>query len=117
MRHPGSTRYRAAPSVARSCGPTSCGSTRYYTSHADYGWHVVDAAAARLRLLISVGTSLSVGVTSFLQSAASRSRAPVFLIDPGARPADAHPSSVHLRARAEEMLPSVFDALVASGGA
>ena len=88
----------------------------YYTSHADYGWHVVDAAAPRLRLLIAIGTSLSVGVTSFLQSAASQSRAPVFLIDPAARAVGAHPSSVHLCARAEEILPAVHDALTASGG-
>jgi NAD-dependent deacetylase len=88
----------------------------YYTSHADYGWHVVDAAAARLRLLIAVGTSLSVGVTSFLQSAASQARAPVFLIDPAPRGVDAPPACVHLCARAEEILPAVHDALTASAG-
>jgi NAD-dependent deacetylase len=76
-----------------------------YVSHADYRWHVVDAAAPRIRLLICVGTSLAVGVTTFLQSAAARAGAPVFLIDPGARPRDAHRSMVHVRAKAEELLP------------
>ena len=48
-----------------------------YVSHADYQWHVVDAAASRIRLLICVGTSLAVGVTSFLQSAAADADATV----------------------------------------
>ena len=76
-----------------------------YVSHADYQWHVVDAAAARIGLLICVGTSLAVGVTSFLQSAAADAGAPVFLVDPGERPRDALRSVVHVRARAEELLP------------
>ena len=85
----------------------------YYTSHADYKWHVVDAAARRVRLLICVGTSLSVGVTAFLQNAAAELGAPVFLIDPGLRPADAHPDGLHIRGRAEEILPAAHDALAA----
>ena len=76
-----------------------------YVSHADYQWHVVDAAVARIRLLICVGTSLAVGVTSFLQSAAAEAEAPVFLVNPGERPREAHRSMVHVRARAEELLP------------
>jgi len=84
-----------------------------YVSHADYGWHVVERAAARMALLICVGTSLAVGVTSFLQSAAREAGAPVFLVDPGERPADALPSLVHFRERAEELLPAVV-ALLAS---
>jgi NAD-dependent deacetylase len=76
-----------------------------YVSHADYQWHVVEAAAPRIRLLVCAGTSLAVGVTSFLQSAAAEAGAPVFLVDPGERPRDAHRSMVHVRARAEELLP------------
>ena len=82
-----------------------------YVSHADYQWHVVHAAAPRIQLLICVGTSLAVGVTSFLQSAAAGAAAPVFLVDPGERPRDAHPSMVHVRARAEELLPQLCSAL------
>ena len=79
-----------------------------YTSHADYQWHVVDAAAPRVRLLVCVGTSLAVGVTAFLQGAAADAGAPVFLVDPGERPRDAYPALVHLRAKAEELLPEVL---------
>jgi hypothetical protein len=71
----------------------------------------VDAAAERLRLLLCVGTSLAVGVTSFLQSAAARAGAPVFLVDPGDRPSEAHRSSIHVRAKAEELLPETYRAL------
>jgi len=85
-----------------------------YVSHADYQWHVVDAAAPRIGLLICVGTSLAVGVTSFLQSAAADAGAPVFLIDPGERPRDAHRSAVHLRAKAEELLPEAGRILLGS---
>ncbi len=85
-----------------------------YVSHADYQWHVVDAAAARIRLLICVGTSLAVGVTSFLQSAAADAEAPVFLVDPGERPRDAHRSMVHVRAKAEELLPGACGLLTRS---
>jgi NAD-dependent deacetylase len=82
-----------------------------YVSHAEYDWHVVHAAAPRIQLLLCVGTSLAVGVTSFLQSATAGAGAPVFLVDPGERPPDAHPSVVHVRARAEELLPRICGAL------
>lgn len=88
-----------------------------YVSHADYAWHVVHAAAPRIGLLICVGTSLAVGVTSFLQSAAADAGAPIYLVDPGERPADAHPSVVHLRGRAEEILPRLAQVLTAVTGA
>ena len=85
-----------------------------YTSHADYQWHVVERAAGRLRLLVSVGTSLAVGVTSFLQSAAAESGAPVFLVDPGGRPPDARRAMIQVRTRAEDLLPVISRALGAT---
>ncbi len=101
----------AAIPVCPACGtlvrPHVLWFDELYVSHADYQWHVVDAAAPRIGLLICVGTSLAVGVTSFLQSAAADAAAPVFLVDPGERPSDAHRSMVHLRVRAEEILPAV----------
>lgn len=87
-----------------------------YVSHADYGWHVVHAAVPRIALLICVGTSLAVGVTSFLQSAAAQAGAPMYLVDPGERPSDAHPSMTHLRARAEVLLPEVCGLLTGRAG-
>ena len=85
----------------------------YYTGHADYQWHYVDAAATRMRLLLCVGTSLAVGVTTFLQSSAAASGIPVLLVDPGDRPRDAHRSIVHIRAKAEDLLPQVVESLSA----
>ena len=85
-----------------------------YVSHADYRWHVVEPAASRMTLLLCIGTSLAVGVTSFLQSAAREVAAPVFLVDPGARPGDPRSSLVHLRCRAEELLPEVVRLLMPS---
>jgi NAD-dependent deacetylase len=104
------------PSLAHVPLCPSCGSLvrphvlwfdELYTSHADYQWHVVEAAALRMDVLLCVGTSLAVGVTSFLQSAAARCGAPAFLIDPGERPPDAHPRMLHLRGEAERLLPAL----------
>lgn len=104
------------PSLAHVPLCPSCGSLvrphvlwfdELYTSHADYQWHVVEAAALRMDALLCVGTSLAVGVTSFLQSAATRCGAPAFLIDPGERPGDAHRRMVHLRGEAERLLPAL----------
>ena len=79
----------------------------YYTGHADYQWHVVERASLRMALLLCVGTSLAVGVTSFLQSAADAASVPVVLVDPGDRPREASPSLVHVRAKSEDLLPRV----------
>lgn len=110
------TEFDRAPTVSAIPSCPSCGSSvrphvlwfdELYTSHADYQWHVVDTAAPRIRLLVCVGTSLAVGVTSFLQAAAAGADAPVFLVDPGERPRDASRAMVHVQARAEELLPEV----------
>jgi NAD-dependent deacetylase len=110
-RDPGVAAIPKCPSCGALIRPHVLWFDEYYTSHADYQWHFVDAAAQRLRLLICVGTSLAVGVTSFLQSAAASAGAPVFVMDPGERPSEAHRSSIHIRARAEEMLPEIGRAL------
>jgi NAD-dependent deacetylase len=102
----------SCPACGASVRPHVLWFDEYYTSHADYQWHFVEAAARRLRLLVCVGTSLAVGVTSFLQSAAAGADAPVFLVDPGERPRDAHRSIIHVRAKAEELLPEVCTALL-----
>jgi len=110
---------RSAIPVCPDCGsllrPHVLWFDELYVSHADYRWHVVEAAAARMTLLVCIGTSLAVGVTSFLQSAARETGAPVFLVDPGERPSDARSSLVHVRARAEELLPEVVRLLISPG--
>ncbi len=105
-RHPRVDAIPACPACGTMVRPHVLWFDELYVSHADYEWHVVDAAASRIGLLICVGTSLAVGVTSFLQSAAAAAAAPIILVDPGERPRDAHRSMVHLRARAEEILPA-----------
>jgi NAD-dependent deacetylase len=106
----------SCPSCGAPVRPHVLWFDEYYTSHAEYQWHFVDAAARRVRLLLCVGTSLAVGVTSFLQSAAANAGAPVFIVDPGERPREAHHSSIHLRAKAEELLPETCRALSALPG-
>jgi len=104
-RSPGVAAIPSCPACGALVRPHVLWFDELYVGHADYQWHVVDAAAARIRLLICVGTSLAVGVTSFLQSAAADVEAAVFLVDPGERPHEAHRSIVHVRAKAEELLP------------
>lgn len=82
-----------------------------YDSHADYEWPRVMGAAQRMHLLMCVGTSLSVGVTDFLQSTAVARDVPVFLLDPGPRPEAAAAEAVHVQAKAEDVLPELSEAL------
>ena len=88
----------------------------YYTGHADYQWHILDAAADRMRLLVCLGTSLAVGVTAFLQSTAARNAAPMFLVEPGRAPEDASTAIHHIRAKAEELMPSLIQSLKDESG-
>jgi NAD-dependent deacetylase len=78
-----------------------------YTSHADYRWPEVLNACESMRVVLAIGTSFSVGVTELVRTEARRRGAPMFVIDPNAPPADA----VHLREKAEELLPRVVEAL------
>ena len=110
-REPGPTTIPTCPECGSLLRPHVLWFDELYTSHADYQWHVVDAAVRRISLLICVGTSLAVGVTSVLQAAAADAGAPLFLIDPGERPADARRSLVHIRACAEELLPEIVTLL------
>lgn len=83
----------------------------YYTEHEDYGFGRVEAAAARAAFFVFVGTSLSVGVTAFLESAARRRGVPAFLVDPAAAPEGAGMLLTHIPARAEELLPAIRERL------
>ena len=83
-----------------------------YTSHIDYHWPIVMAACERMRLVLAVGTSFSVGVTELVRMEANRRGAPMFVIDPSAVSAPADPNAVHIREKAEELLPLVADALM-----
>ena len=48
-------RHSFVPGLRHAGSPTRAVVRRAYVSHADYQWHIVDAAATRIRLLICVG--------------------------------------------------------------
>lgn len=88
-----------------------------YTDHADYRWSDVTEACDRMGLVVAVGTSFSVGVTEWIGMAAERRRAPMFIVDPSAAPGLAGRNVVHVREKAEELLPAVVTLLPASPAA
>jgi NAD-dependent deacetylase len=76
-----------------------------YDSHQDFGYPDVIKAAKAACFVLFVGTSFSVGVTSFLVKAARDRGCPMMAVDPGDIPPPTHVERV--RARAEEVLPIV----------
>ena len=80
-----------------------------YDSHDDYQWLRVLDAAVRSDAVLFVGTSFSVGVTDLILSAARERGRPILSVDPAA--AVHLPGVASLRARAEELLPAVCEAL------
>lgn len=83
-----------------------------YTDHADYGWTKVVEACDHASFVAAVGTSFSVGVTDLIQEAASSRGVPMFIVDPGAHCAPARGTLVHLKEKAEALLPMVVDTLM-----
>ncbi|HEX2252320.1 MAG TPA: Sir2 family NAD-dependent protein deacetylase [Thermoanaerobaculia bacterium] len=78
----------------------------YYQDHADYQFDRVQEAAATAALVLSVGTSHSVGVTELVLRSALRRDVPVLAVDPGAAPS---PRGVtRLAAAAEQVLPAAY---------
>jgi NAD-dependent SIR2 family protein deacetylase len=84
-----------------------------YTDHVDYRWPAVTEACGRMGLVLAVGTSFSVGVTDWIGSAANQRRAPMFIVDPTAAPGPPGLRAVHVREKAEELLPVVVETLSA----
>ncbi len=83
----------------------------YYQEHADYRFAEVQSAAERAELVIFVGTSFSVGVTSLVLDAAGSRGRPMFSIDPHAAPLPPWPPVSRLLEPAEELLPRTVDLL------
>jgi NAD-dependent deacetylase len=81
-----------------------------YGSHKEFQWTRVIDASARMRLIVAIGTSFSVGITDALSNAARSRRIPMTVIDP-APPRIADPRTTHMSERAEELLPLVADIL------
>jgi NAD-dependent deacetylase len=82
----------------------------YYDDHGDYRFAEVEAAADSAALLLFVGTSFSVGVTSLLLEAGLRHGAPMFSVDPEPLRLPATVPLRHLRTPAETLLPAVVEA-------
>ena len=85
-----------------------------YTGHVDYRWPAVTEACDRIGLVLAVGTSFSVGVTELVAVAANQRRAPMFVVDPSAAPGPPGLRALHVREKAEELLPAVAAALTGS---
>lgn len=86
-----------------------------YTSHLDYRWSRVLEACEGMRLVLAVGTSFSVGVTDLIRREANRRGVQLFIIDPSAPSDLAVPEAVHVREKAEELLPMVVETLRSTG--
>ncbi len=86
-----------------------------YSGHVDYRWSTVIQACDRIGLVLAVGTSFSVGVTELVGLAASKRRAPMFIVDPSAASGLPDLRAVHLREKAEELLPLVAETLMGGG--
>ncbi|MFL6247850.1 MAG: SIR2 family NAD-dependent protein deacylase [Thermoanaerobaculia bacterium] len=86
-----------------------------YTSHIDYRWPAVTRACDSMSLVLAVGTSFSVGVTDRIALMADERRVPMFIVDPSADPAPAYLDAVHVREKAEELLPIVVETLIRRG--
>jgi NAD-dependent deacetylase len=83
-----------------------------YTGHQDYQWSRVMEAAERMRLALIVGTSMSVGVTDFIQSSAEARQVPTFMVDPGGASRAAGSHVMRMPHKAEELLPLVCGRLM-----
>jgi len=82
-----------------------------YTSHGDYQWERVSRAVDRMHLALCVGTSFAVGFTELVLRGAFWNKVPVLAVDPGEAPVRASRGFTHLKAKAEELLPAVCEAL------
>ena len=87
----------------------------YYQEHDDYQWERVMDAAGRADLMLFVGTSFAVGVTSLFLESAIKRRVPALSVDPGVD-ATPHPWVLSLPEKAEELLPSVMARLTMQAG-
>jgi len=83
----------------------------YYDDHRDYRFDEVEAAAETAALILFVGTSFAVGVTSLMVQAGSRRRLPMFSIDPNDARLPAVVPMHRIAAPAESLLPIVLEGL------
>jgi NAD-dependent deacetylase len=78
-----------------------------YGSHPAYEWPAVLEACEAMTLALAIGTSFSVGVTEHVAATAARRHVPLIIIDPEAPSIPTSSLTVHVREKAEELLPAV----------
>ena len=76
----------------------------YYTDHWDYQWDRVTKAASKANLVVFIGTSLSVGVTSLINTSAQSRYIPIFNLDPAG---EEIPGVRLIKQASEEVLPQL----------
>jgi NAD-dependent deacetylase len=84
-----------------------------YTSHPDYQYARVAWAVDRMSIALCIGTSFAVGITAMLLRAAAISSTPLFVVEPGEPRIAAASNVTFIRARAEDFLPLVAEAVTA----
>jgi NAD-dependent deacetylase len=106
--------FRQAPRLASLPRCPACGAIlrqhvlwfdEYYDEHESYQWPRVLDAAARMDVVVFVGTSFAVGVTDLFLHAALDRATPALSIDPAADGAP-HPRITHVADKAELILPA-----------
>ncbi|MCA9604368.1 MAG: RNA polymerase subunit sigma [Myxococcales bacterium] len=110
--------FASAPSIETLPRCTACGDLlrphvlwfdERYDAHRDYQYQRVMKATKRAEAIVFVGTSFAVGITDAILSRGVRNRASLFSIDPSGR--QPHRLVEPVRARAEEVLPALVQAL------
>jgi NAD-dependent protein deacetylases, SIR2 family len=112
--HPKSENLPRCPACGSVIRPHALLFDELYREHDDYGFDRVQEAAARMELLLFVGTSFSVGITDLLVSAARARRVATFSIDPAV---NGPLGVVSIREHAEKVLPDVAHQLRHGGNA
>lgn len=83
----------------------------YYTAHSDYRYHELPEQLSLVDMILCIGTSFSVGITSSILEFAFHNGFPVWVVDP------CHPDIPNinwLKGRAEVLLPELMVRLCAS---
>jgi len=82
-----------------------------YDSHPSFQWPLIESMSKRMAVLLAVGTSFSVGVTSYLLIASQQRGVPVLVVDPAPLVSAPTAHVEHVRGPAEELLPAFVAAL------
>jgi NAD-dependent deacetylase len=94
-RAPGLDTLPRCPECASLIRPHALLFDEAYTDHPNYQWNRLEDATDRMRLLLCVGTSFSVGVTDHILKTAIGKSVPIFIVDPRELPRQPHLRTCH----------------------